>query len=75
MLHVHNERSAHVLCTTIIYLHKGRMAEWQNSKMEAFRMPFLEMAHNNGLTDIKLGPAFNFRLDFIMKPVATSINI
>ena len=33
-------------------------------------MPFLEMAHNNGLTDI--GPVFNFRLDFIMKSVATS---
>ena len=34
-------------------------------------MPFLEMAYKNGLTDIKPGPMFDFRLDFISSIVTS----
>ena len=33
--------------------------------LAALYMPFLEMAHKNGLTSQKPGPVFDFRLDFI----------
>ena len=39
--------------------------------LSAAYMPFLEMAHKNGLTDIKPGPVFDFRLDFIMSIVTS----
>ena len=39
--------------------------------LSAAYMPFLEMAHKNGLTDIKPGPAFDFRLDFISSIVTS----
>ena len=29
-------------------------------------MPILEMAHKNSLTDMKPGPVFDFRLNFVM---------
>ena len=34
-------------------------------------MPFLEMAYKNSLTDIKPGPVFDFRLDFISSIVTS----
>ena len=39
--------------------------------LSAAYMPFLEMAHKNGLTDIKSGPVFDFRLDFVMSIVTS----
>ena len=39
--------------------------------LSAAYMPFLEMAHKNGLTAIKPGPVFDFRLDFVMSIVTS----
>ena len=39
--------------------------------LSAAYMPFLEMAHKNGLTDVKPGPIFDFRLDFISSIVTS----
>ena len=39
--------------------------------LSAAYMPFLEMAHKNGLTDVKPGPIFDFRLDFVSSIVTS----
>ena len=51
-------------------IHKGFWFHVDGA-LSATYMPFLEMAHKNGLTDIKPGPVFDFRLDFVMSIVTS----